>query len=254
MRVGRAMPMMRPKKIKKPKQAKLSVPPGRRSKPVPKMSGRSRRPAVEIGELVRQRAQAEAAIAEARKSNARLREAIDILPQGIVFLDPEGRYTLWNRKYSEIYKRSSDLFERGARLEDTIRIGVARGDYPEAAGREEEWIAERLQKMYQPGERHEQVLADGRVVLIEERLTSDGGIVGLRVDITELKQREASFRLLFDGNPVPMILCALDGERILAVNDAAIAHYGYVRAEFEKMTIKSLQAFDAELQIGRAHV
>ncbi|MCA3568041.1 EAL domain-containing protein, partial [Bradyrhizobium sp.] len=53
--------------------------------------------------------------------------------------------------------------------------------------------------------------------------------------------------LLFDGNPVPMILCALDGERILAVNDAAIAHYGYVRAEFEKMTIKSLQAFDAEL-------
>ncbi|MFN5042144.1 MAG: putative bifunctional diguanylate cyclase/phosphodiesterase, partial [Bradyrhizobium sp.] len=241
------MPMMRPKKIKKPKQAKLSVPPGRRSKPVPKMSGRSRRPAVEIGELVRQRAQAEAAIADARKSNARLREAIDILPQGIVFLDPEGRYTLWNRKYSEIYKRSSDLFERGARLEDTIRIGVARGDYPEAAGREAEWIAERLQKMYQPGERHEQVLADGRVVLIEERLTSDGGIVGLRVDITELKQREASFRLLFDGNPVPMILCALDGERILAVNDAAIAHYGYVRAEFEKMTIKSLQAFDAEL-------
>jgi diguanylate cyclase (GGDEF)-like protein/PAS domain S-box-containing protein len=239
--------MMRPKKIKKPKQAKLSGPQGRRVRPMPKMSGSSRRTAVEIGELVRQRAQADAAIAEARKSNARLREAIDILPQGIVFLDPEGRYTLWNKKYSEIYKRSSDLFEQGARLEDTIRVGVARGDYPEAAGREEEWIAERLEKMYRPGERHEQVLADGRVVLIEERLTSDGGIVGLRVDITELKQREASFRLLFDGNPVPMILCALDGEKILAVNDAAIAHYGYVRAEFEKMTIKSLQAFDAEL-------
>ena len=247
MRVGRAIAMMRPKKIKKPKQAKLSGPRGRRVRPMPKMSGSSRRSAVEIGELVRQRAQADAAIVEARRSNARLREVIDILPQGIVFLDPEGRYTLWNKKYSEIYKRSSDLFEQGARLEDTIRIGVARGDYPEAAGREEEWIAERLERMYQPGERHEQVLADGRVVLIDERLTADGGIVGLRVDITELKQREASFRLLFDGNPVPMILCALDGEKILAVNDAAIAHYGYVRAEFEKMTIKSLQAFDAEL-------
>ncbi|WP_414645534.1 putative bifunctional diguanylate cyclase/phosphodiesterase [Bradyrhizobium sp. 6(2017)] len=247
MRVGRAIPMMRPKKIKKPNQAKLARSRGRRPQAVPKVSGSWRRPAVEIGELVRQRAQAEAAIAEARKSNARLREAIDILPQGIVFLDPEGRYTLWNKKYSEIYQRSSDLFEYGARLEDTIRIGVARGDYPEAKGREEEWIAERVKKMYQPGERHEQVLADGRVVLIEERLTSDGGIVGLRVDITELKQREASFRLLFDGNPVPMILCALDGERILAVNDAAIAHYGYVRAEFERMTIRSLQAFDTEL-------
>ncbi|WOH85187.1 EAL domain-containing protein [Bradyrhizobium sp. BEA-2-5] len=214
---------------------------------MPKVSGRSRRPAVEVGELVRQRAQAEAAIAEARKSNARLREAIDILPQGIVFLDAEGRYVLWNKKYAEIYKRSSDLFEHGARLEDTIRIGVARGDYPEAAGREEEWIAERLKKMYQPGARHEQKLSDGRVILIDERLTDDGGVVGLRVDITELKQREASFRLLFDGNPVPMIVCALDDERIIAVNDAAVAHYGYSRAEFERMTIRSLQAFDAEL-------
>ena len=143
--------------------------------------------------------------------------------------------------------RSSDLFERGARLEDTIRIGVARGDYPEASGREEEWIAERLTKLYQPGERHEQTLADGRVILIEERLTSDGGVIGLRVDITELKQREASFRLLFDSNPVPMIVCAVDGERILSVNDAAAAHYGYSRAEFEKLTIRSLQAFDTAL-------
>jgi diguanylate cyclase (GGDEF)-like protein/PAS domain S-box-containing protein len=121
---------------------------------------------------------------------------------------------------------------------------VARGDYPEAKGREEEWIAGRLARMHQPSERHEQKLADGRVILIEERLTEDGGVIGLRVDITELKQREASFRLLFDSNPVPMIVCALDGEHILAVNDAAVEHYGYRRVEFHKLTIKSLQAFD----------
>ena len=157
---------------------------------------------------MRRRAEAEAAIADARRSHERLREAIEILPQGIVFLDAEGRYILWNQKYAEIYKRSADLFKPGARLEDTLRIGVERGDYPEANGREEEWIAERLARLYQPGERHEQVLADGRCILIEERRTSDGGIIGLRVDITELKQREASFRLLFDGNPVPMFVCA----------------------------------------------
>ena len=208
---------------------------------------KSRRERAETGEVARKRADVEAAIADARKSDERLREAIDILPQGVVFLDAEGRYILWNKKYAEIYNRSSDLFERGARLEDTIRIGVERGDYPEAAGREEEWIAERLKKLYQPGERHEQTLADGRVILIDERLTEDGGVIGLRVDITELKQREASFRLLFDSNPVPMIVCALDGERILGVNDAAIEHYGYGRSEFEKLTIRSLQAFDAEL-------
>jgi diguanylate cyclase (GGDEF)-like protein/PAS domain S-box-containing protein len=198
------------------------------------------------GEIARMRAEAEAAIAEARKSHERLREAIDILPQGIVFLDAEGRYILWNKKYSEIYSRSSDVFKPGARLQDTIRIGVERGDYPEAEGREEQWIAERLAKLYHPGERHEQTLADGRCILIEERLTEDGGIIGLRVDITELKQREASFRLLFDSNPVPMIVCALADERVLGVNDAAIEHYGYSRAEFERLSIRELQAFESE--------
>ena len=212
-------------------------------KPAPKLAGGSRQLS---GEIARTRMEAEAAIAEARKSHERLREAIDILPQGIVFLDADGRYILWNKKYSEIYSRSSDLFEPGARLQDTIRIGVERGDYPEAIGREEEWIAERIARLYQPGERHEQTLADGRCILIEERLTGDGGVIGLRVDITELKQREASFRLLFDSNPVPMILCALNDERILGVNDAAVVHYGYSRAEFEKLTIRSIQAFEAE--------
>jgi diguanylate cyclase (GGDEF)-like protein/PAS domain S-box-containing protein len=212
----------------------------------PKRPGRQRHVPVEAGEVTRMRAEAEAAIAEARKSHERLREAIEILPQGIVFLDADGRYILWNKKYSEIYSRSSDLFKPGARLDDTIRIGVERGDYPEAIGREEEWIAERLARLYQPSERHEQILADGRCVLIDERLTSDGGIIGLRVDITELKQREASFRLLFDSNPVPMIVCALAGERILDVNAAAIEHYGYSRAEFETLTIRSVQAFESE--------
>ena len=202
--------------------------------------------AAEAAALRRQRAETEAAIAEAKKSHERLREAIDILPQGIVFLDPDGRYILWNKKYSEIYSRSADLFEYGARLQDTLRIGVERGDYPEAFGREEEWIAERLEKLYQPGERHEQTLADGRCILIEERLTADGGIIGLRVDITELKQREASFRLLFDGNPVPMIICALDDQRILGANDAAVAHYGYGRADFEKLSLHHLQAFGSD--------
>jgi diguanylate cyclase (GGDEF)-like protein/PAS domain S-box-containing protein len=241
------MPKRRPKKIRKPKRAAMVRFSGRPAKPDPGILRRRKPASADRGETVRARAKAETAIAEARKSHERLREAIDILPQGIVFLDAEGRYILWNKKYSEIYNRSSDLFKPGARLQDTIRIGVERGDYPEAIGREEEWIAERLTKLHQPGERHEQTLADGRVILIEERLTEDGGVVGLRVDITELKQREASFRLLFDSNPVPMIVCALDGELILGVNDAAIAHYGYSRAEFEKLTIRGLQAFDSEL-------
>ena len=128
------------------------------------------------------------AVQAADLAQTRLRAAIDALPEGVVFLDHEGRYILWNQRYAEIYHRSADLFEPGRKLAETLRIGVERGDYPDALGREEEWMAERLAKLANPGERHEQKLSDGRWILIEERRTADGGVIGLRVDITELKQ------------------------------------------------------------------
>ena len=217
---------------------------GARWKPQEKISARLN--PRQAAEMARRRAEADAATNEAKRTHERLRQAIELLPQGIVFLDAEGRYVLWNKQYAEIYKGSADLFEAGARLEDTLRIGVGRGDYPEAAGREEEWIAERLSRLHEPGVRHEQWLADGRCILIDERKTDEGGLIGLRVDITELKQREASFRLLFDGNPVPMIVCAIDDERILAVNDAAVEHYGYDRAKFQSMNVRAIQALQAD--------
>jgi PAS domain-containing protein len=77
------------------------------------------------------RAEAEAAVTEARKSHERLREAIDILPQGIVFLDADGRYILWNKKYSEIYKLGPVQTGRAAAGHDPHRRGawrLSRGD------------------------------------------------------------------------------------------------------------------------------
>jgi signal transduction histidine kinase len=134
------------------------------------------------------------ALERAALAETRLHAAIDALPEGVVFLDPEGRYILWNQRYAEIYHRSADLFAPGRKLADTLRIGVARGDYPEAVGREQEWIAERLDLMANPGQRHEQRLSDGRWILIEERRTADGGLIGLRIDITELKEQANRLR------------------------------------------------------------
>ncbi|MDB5461240.1 MAG: hypothetical protein JWO72_2981, partial [Caulobacteraceae bacterium] len=128
------------------------------------------------------------AMERAALAEGRLRAAIDALPEGVVFLDPEGRYILWNRRYAEIYHRSADLFAPGRYLADTLAVGVARGDYPDAVGREREWIIDRLAMMANPGRRHEQKLSDGRWILIEERRTADGGLIGIRIDITELKE------------------------------------------------------------------
>jgi diguanylate cyclase (GGDEF)-like protein/PAS domain S-box-containing protein len=170
----------------------------------------------------------------------RLRDAIEALPQGIVFLDAEGRYVLWNRQYAEIYRKSADLFRAGDSFADTLRQGVARGDYPEAIGREDAWLADRLELLANPGERHEQWLSDGRCVMIEERKTADGGTIGLRVDITEMKQREESFRLLFDSNPVPLLVYDPTDECIRSANVAAADHFGYAESEFAGMPAERL--------------
>jgi len=128
-----------------------------------------------------------AAELQARQAEARLRDALEAIPEGVVFLDPEGRYILWNQTYADIYHDSADLFRPGVRLVDTLRIGIARGAYPDAIGREEAWLAERVARLENPGLRHEQRIADGRWLMIEERKTSEGGTIGLRVDITEMK-------------------------------------------------------------------
>jgi signal transduction histidine kinase len=134
--------------------------------------------------------------AETSAAERRLREALDALPTGVVFLDRELRYILWNKAYADIYHRSADLFRVGRPLSETLRIGVERGDYPAAIGREEAWLAERIALLRHPtGERHEQQIRDGRWVMIEERRTGEGGVIGVRVDITELKAQAAALQV-----------------------------------------------------------
>ena len=45
----------------------------------------------------------------------------------------------------------------------------------------------------------------------------------------------------FRDNPVPMWLCAAQGGRILAVNDAALRHYGYSRERFLALSLPELR-------------
>ncbi len=72
--------------------------------------------------------------------------------------------------------------------------------------------------------------------MIEDRHMADGSVISLRIDITEMKQREESFRLLFDSNPLPMFVCDPETWAIRSANDAAVSHYGYSRAALGRMT------------------
>ncbi|MCP5910033.1 PAS-domain containing protein, partial [Klebsiella pneumoniae] len=68
-----------------------------------------------------------------------------------------------------------------------LRKGIEAGQYPEAAADVEAFVAERLHWHRNGTGGIERLLPDGRWVLMTERLTADGGIVGIRTDVTELK-------------------------------------------------------------------
>ncbi|MGZ8190538.1 MAG: EAL domain-containing protein [Methylococcaceae bacterium] len=66
-------------------------------------------------------------------------------------------------------------------------------------------------------------------------------------DITErklieenIRERDARYRVMFQANPIPMWVFDLQTLRFLAVNDAAINHYGFTKEQFLSMTIVSI--------------
>ena len=86
------------------------------------------------------------------------------------------------------------------------------------------------------------------------------GVVANFTDITErilareeLAESETTFRRLFESNPQPMWVHDRQTLGFLAVNDAAVEHYGYSRAQFLTMSLRDLDAgAPAEVPDGRA--
>ena len=83
------------------------------------------------------------------------------------------------------------------------------------------------------------------IELAKSRLKSSARLIGeiVRRRILERRQQESEqqYRLLFAGNPHPMWVYDLETLAFLAVNEAAIVHYGYSHDEFLAMTIKDIR-------------
>jgi two-component system cell cycle sensor histidine kinase PleC len=135
-----------------------------------------------------------AAESRARAAEACLLDAIDSLNEGFVLFDTDDRLVLCNRKYRDLYAISADLLQTGTRFEEIVREGAKRGQYVEAMGRIETWVAERLAQHRNPIATVLQQLGDGRWVLIREHRTCDGGTVGVWTDVSRLKNQELLLR------------------------------------------------------------
>jgi len=180
--------------------------------------------------------------AAAEQAHLRLEEAIEVLPGGFGLFDAEDRLVVCNAGARSLYPTLSHLLTPGTSYEELLRRFVEAGVFALPDGTNpEDWIERRLAFHRDPAGHDDVQLTGGRWVRFEDRITREGGRVGIRVDVTASKRREESFKLLFEGNPVPMWLHDPWSGRIVEVNDTAVAAYGYDREIFRAMTVADIE-------------
>ena len=136
---------------------------------------------------------------DARRAHDLLVDAIECITEGFVLYDAQDRLVLCNSRYRELFSANTDLIAPGTPFETVLRGGAARGVYRLPPGEElESWIERRIVQHRTAGPPLEVQLGTGRWIRIEEWRTKEGGTVGIRADITDLKVREAELRAARD--------------------------------------------------------
>jgi diguanylate cyclase (GGDEF)-like protein/PAS domain S-box-containing protein len=173
--------------------------------------------------------------AQLQQTNERLLSAINNMSQGLCMFDASASLMVCNERYCEIYRLPPELVAPGCKLQDMLSYRVAAGTFP---GDPAQYCDELISAMAEGRTTESLVeLVDGRNIAVVNWPMRGGGWVATHEDVTESKRREASFRLLFESNPVPLWVYDTETLRFLAVNDAAIAHYGYSREQYDAMTV-----------------
>ena len=131
---------------------------------------------------------------EAEQARTQLIEAIEAMSEGFALFDAEERLVLCNTRYREMFQPASFAIRPDASFESIAREAAASGVVLGAVGREEHWIAERLEDFRALNSGIERRLSNDRWLRSNEYRTKAGGTVSIRTDITELKDREQRWR------------------------------------------------------------
>jgi len=155
---------------------------------------------------------------EANENRQRLLDTIDAIPDAFAIFDADDHLVLHNQNYLDAFSVTTNEVRIGMQFEDLVRVGVLQGDFPDAIGQEEAWIAKRVAFHKNAEGEIEQRLSNNRWLRIYERMTPDGGRIGLRMDITELKIAEQRLTDIIDGAGLGL------WENDVATNTTTLSH------------------------------
>ena len=126
-------------------------------------------------------------------SEGTLRAAIDAIDEAFVIYDENDKLIFCNDRCREFFPATAELMVAGTSFIEIIRASAERGEYPEASGREDDWIADALRRHRAGEDAPEMLTASGRWLRVIDRHTPNGHVVGFRIDVTDLRQaREAA--------------------------------------------------------------
>jgi len=120
----------------------------------------------------------------------RMEEAIDNLSDAFVLYDADGNLVLANSKFKKYYSFNAHLLVPGTSFETLFRNEVKEGLHPGVTLDDEAFIAQRVADFFEGQVSATRSYTNDRWMLVTDRKTPSGEIVGLRTDITELKERE----------------------------------------------------------------
>ncbi len=121
--------------------------------------------------------------AELHETNLRLDAALTHMSQGLCLYNSEARLQVANRRFCEIFDISPELVVPGMTMEDVLGLSVAAGNHADRTVAD--LLAERERSMAQHDGNYLQHLADGRIIAIAQRPTTDGGWLVTCEDVTE---------------------------------------------------------------------
>ncbi len=138
----------------------------------------------------------EHALRDAQGDLADIIDALDHLDSGVVIYDKDDKLVLSNRRYREIYAGVTDLLVPGSSFTDISRAFYSRGLSQQMHLTEAQYVAKQLELHANPGDRDREYKLNSKTwLLISERKTAAGGLIGFRLDISERKEAERKLQI-----------------------------------------------------------